>query len=78
MFVVAIRTPDCARDVSSPADLKWCGEDGYVYHAYNFIKGGEGIGYLGWPWGADQTKQKLGIDPAVGVDLQVVFGMVCV
>ena len=74
MFVVAVRTPDCASDTSGPADLKWCGEDGYVYHAYNFIEGGEGVGYLGWPWGADQMKQKLGIDPAVGIDLQVEFG----
>ena len=70
MFVLFVDLGDddaatkCNADVSGPGDLRYCG-DGGVYYTYNFIESGEGIGYLGWPWGADKLQAELRIDPAV-------------
>lgn len=64
MFVLFVQTPDCAADTSGPPDLKYCG-DGGVYYSYNFIEGGDGIGYLGYPWGAEKMRDELKIEPQV-------------
>ena len=63
-FVVFVETDDCDNDKTGPAPLKWCG-DGGVYYAYNFIEGGQGNGYISWPWGAQKLQQQFQIDPAV-------------
>lgn len=64
MFVLFVNKSSCDTDVSGPPSFKRCG-DGGVYYAYNFIEGGEGVGHLGLPWGADKMKDQLRIDPTV-------------
>ena len=64
MFVLFVETANCDADITGPPDLKYCG-DGGVYYAYNFIEGGEGVGHLVYPWGADKLWNELKIEPKV-------------
>lgn len=64
MFVLFVETADCDADTTGPPNLKYCG-DGGVYYAYNFIEGGKGVGYLGYPWSADKMRDRLNINSKV-------------
>ena len=59
-------TPACNASKAGPQALKYCA-DGGVYYTYNFIESGEGLGHLGWPWGADKLQEHLKINPAVRI-----------
>ncbi|KAL6716082.1 hypothetical protein ACLMJK_005648 [Lecanora helva] len=57
-----INTPLCMADTTGPQTFKYCA-DGGVYYTYNFIEHGDEGGGVGYPWGADQINDKLGIMP---------------
>ena len=57
-------TYKCGNNTDGPPDLRYCA-DGGVYYAYNFVEKGDHLGFLSYPWGADQLKSALKIDPAV-------------
>ena len=59
-----VNNPKCMADTTGPGQLKYCA-DGGVYYAYNFIEHGDEEGGVGYPWGADQIQNKLGISPQV-------------
>ena len=59
-------TYNCDDDNTGPQDLEYYGNGG-VYYAYNFVEKGDHQGYIGYPWGANKTLEKIGIDPKVSI-----------